>query len=69
LFLCVHLICIDAAVELEELGTSIPNPPTKEVDDNGTLFLVLFVAWTSCCFHGIRVLGDFLNAYFSFIAR
>ena len=54
------LICTNATVELEELGTSIPNPPTKEVHDllqkkkevhdNGTLVLVLFVIWTSCCF-------------------
>jgi hypothetical protein len=35
------MIWTNAAVELEELGTSIPNPPTKEVDDNGTLVLVL----------------------------
>jgi len=27
------LICTNATVELEELGTSIPNPPTKEVHD------------------------------------
>jgi len=48
------LICTNATVELEEFGTSIPNPPTKEVHDNGTLVLVLFVVWTSCCFLGIH---------------